>query len=403
MTVLITLSGVGSSAGPTFNLYASPDGITFTLFAPGINKTALEPGYTATVPDGTTDIKVTSLGQCTNSYVATVGVIPTTTTTTTANPYLCALNDVTIGSQIWTACNLNVETYADGTIIPEVQVEEDWRDLTTGAWCYYENNTANGPVYGKLYNWYAVNDPRGLAPAGYHIPTDAEWTTLTTYLDGESVAGGKMKETGFSHWNDPNTGATNSSGFTGLPGGYRYDAGVFDFIGIGVLGMWWSSTEDNIGSSSFFRYLSHTSGVAYRISYPQAYGYSVRLIKDEPVNSVEWSEEPYGVGGDPSGGFYYINGTVEIIGDPVTLRASVYIPDNAGPGYFASGFNIWLQGQDPNSGSDRYTEVERPRDALNVASSQSLTLPAGNYNFEVLNSWNGTGSGGSGGIVWTQA
>jgi hypothetical protein len=121
------------------------------------------------------------------------------------------------------------------------------------------------------------------------------------------------------------------------------------------------------------------------------------------VNSVEWSEEPYGYGGNPSGGFYFINGTLEIIGDPVTLRAFAGIPDNAGPGSFSSGFNIWLQGQDPSFGSDRYVEIARPRDVNNEAYSQSLTLPAGNYNFEVNNNWFGTGGAGEGGIVWTQA
>lgn len=316
----------------------------------------------------------------------------------------CSEGNVIIGTQTWTRCNLNVETYADGTVIPQVQVEEDWRDLTTGAWCYYENNTANGPVYGKLYNWYAVAGidgtgiPRSLAPAGYHIPTDAEWTTLTTYLGGESIAGGPMKEAGFSHWNSPNTNATNSSGFTGLPGGYRYDAaGIFDFIGIGVLGMWWSSSEDS-ATTAWFRYLAHSSGVAYRISFPKNYGYSVRLIEDEPVNSVEWSEPPYGYGGDAGGGFYFINGTVEITGDPVTFRAFVSIPDNAGPGSFSSG--IWVGTATP--ATNRYVEIERPRDVNHEAYSASFTLPAGTYDFEVGNNWFGTGGIGEGGIVWTQ-
>ncbi|MBC7605445.1 MAG: fibrobacter succinogenes major paralogous domain-containing protein [Burkholderiales bacterium] len=96
-------------------------------------------------------------------------------------------------------------------------------------------------MYGKLYNWYAVNDPRGLAPIGYHVPSDAEWTTLTTFLGGEEVAGGKMKESGTTHWNGPNTNAANTSGFTGLPGVARYDFGTF--ANIVLLGYWWSSTE----------------------------------------------------------------------------------------------------------------------------------------------------------------
>jgi len=132
------------------------------------------------------------------------------------------LSSVQIGNQTWTLKNLDVSTYRNGDPIPQVQDNTAWANLSTGAWCYYLNNTANGTIYGKLYNWYAVNDPRGLAPNGYHIPTDAEWTTLTTYLGGSTLAGGKMKEAGSSHWLSPNTGATNSSGFKGLPGGFRY-------------------------------------------------------------------------------------------------------------------------------------------------------------------------------------
>lgn len=146
---------------------------------------------------------------------------------------------VTIGTQCWMQANLNVSKYRNGDPIPQVQDPTAWAALTTGAWCYYENNTANGTVYGKLYNWYAVNDPRGLAPVGYHVPSDGEWTTLTTFLGGQSVAGGKMKST--TLWDSPNTGATNSSGFTGLPGGWRFYFGVF--LEIGGVGLWWSSTE----------------------------------------------------------------------------------------------------------------------------------------------------------------
>ncbi len=160
------------------------------------------------------------------------------------------LATVTIGTQVWTTKNLDVATYSDGTVIPQVTNSQQWTSLTTGAWCYYNNDSATGTTYGKLYNWYAVagihdtdlNTPnKKLAPTGYHIPSDAEWTTLTTYLEEESVAGGKMKATGTSLWNTPNTGATNSSGFTGLPGGYRYYNG--SFYNIGYFGFWWSSSE----------------------------------------------------------------------------------------------------------------------------------------------------------------
>jgi uncharacterized protein (TIGR02145 family) len=131
---------------------------------------------------------------------------------------------VLIDNQEWIAENLNVEHYCNGDIIPQIQDENQWKLLTTGAWCYQENNPENGKSFGKLYNWYAVNDPRGLAPKGWHIPSDADYTKLTSYLGGEEVAGGKLKAT--TLWESPNTGASNESGFTAFPGGIRDDDGL---------------------------------------------------------------------------------------------------------------------------------------------------------------------------------
>lgn len=182
--------------------------------------------------------------------------------------------DVTIGSQIWTSCNLNVSTYRNGDPIPEVTDQTAWAALTTGAWCWYSNDSANGPVYGKLYNWYAVVDPRGLAPIGYHVPTDTEWTTLITFLGGTSVAGGKMKEVGTAHWNSPNTAAVNTSLFTALPGGARGSS----YNGIGNFGNWWSSTEN--GGNAWNYLVSYNTGSSYRFSNSKFGGLSVRLIKD---------------------------------------------------------------------------------------------------------------------------
>ena len=145
---------------------------------------------------------------------------------------------VTIGTQVWTSKNLDVSTFRNGDVIPQVQDQNAWENLTTGAWCYYDNDASNGTKYGKLYNWYAVNDPRGLAPNGYHIPTAAEWTQLSDYLGGESEAGTKMKST--SGWVENGNG-TNSSGFSGLPGGSRYNRGAF--LNIDSSGYWWSSKE----------------------------------------------------------------------------------------------------------------------------------------------------------------
>jgi uncharacterized protein (TIGR02145 family) len=201
-----------------------------------------------------------------------------------------------IGQQTWMQQNLNVSRYSDGTVIPQVSEQALWSGLYTGAWCYYGNNPANGAEYGKLYNWYAVagiydtasfNDPslrKQLAPTGWHVPTDAEWTTLTNYLGGENVAGAKMKETGNTHWvNNPlgtNSIGTNSSGFTGLPGGYRGSSIDGNFFYYGNSGYWWSSSEDAPSFGSWYRYIDSGTSKVYRYPNGDRTGYSVRCIKD---------------------------------------------------------------------------------------------------------------------------
>lgn len=187
---------------------------------------------------------------------------------------------VIIGNQSWTQTNLNVSRYRNGDLIPQIQNESLWADfywqnLTTGAWCYYENQTENGIEYGKLYNWYAVNDPRGLAPNGYHVPTDTEWNTLVTHLGGASVAGGKMKATFL--WASPNGGATNSSRFTGLPGGNRDNNGTFDRVELD--GVWWSSSE-SATQGAWMRAIGFVNGSIGRAGFHKTFGYSVRCIKN---------------------------------------------------------------------------------------------------------------------------
>ena len=199
----------------------------------------------------------------------------TTLSTTVTDIDGNAYSLVTICSQIWTKTNLNVSHYRNGDVIPQVTDATQWAALTTGAWCYYNNDPANSAIYGKLYNWYAVNDTRGLAPVGFHIPTDTEWTALTTCLGGETVAGGKMKETGTSHWISPNTNATNSSVFTGIPGGMS----TTDMANKGYNGYWWSSTELGL-NVSWGRFLSNNSETISRIDGNKPFGFSVRCIKD---------------------------------------------------------------------------------------------------------------------------
>ena len=180
--------------------------------------------------------------------------------------------NVKIGKQTWATKNLDVSTYRNGDKIPQVQDANAWAKLKTGAWCYYENDTANGTTYGKLYNWYAVKDPRGLAPKGYHIPTDANWTILTDNLGDE--AGTKMKST--SGWYNDGNG-TNTSGFAGLPGGRRHDEG--DFFDIGDTGGWWSTSESN-PYYAWGRFMFGGIGIVQTGgSYKQS-GFSVRCIKD---------------------------------------------------------------------------------------------------------------------------
>jgi len=180
--------------------------------------------------------------------------------------------DVTIGTQTWTTKNLNVSTFRNGDKIPQAQDKKAWGKLTTGAWCYYENNPTNGTKYGKLYNWYAVNDPRGLAPIGYHIPKDAEWTILTENLGFK--AGTKMKST--SGWEN-NGNSNNTSGFAGLPGGFRSYGGNFSNIGAG--GYWWSSSEDDT-YIAWYRFLYYGNGNVGRSYDNKQNGFSVRCLRD---------------------------------------------------------------------------------------------------------------------------
>ena len=184
--------------------------------------------------------------------------------------------DITIGSQVWKSKNLDVSTFRNGEAIPEANNAKQWAEASknkTAAFCYYEYDSENGKVYGKLYNWHAVNDSRGLAPNGYHIPSDAEWTILTDMLGGKGVAGQKMKST--TGWYKNGNG-NNRSGFNGLPGGFCKNG---DFDGRTENGNWWSSSEGNT-DSAWFRYLSSYNSEVYRSSNSEGYGFSVRCLRD---------------------------------------------------------------------------------------------------------------------------
>jgi uncharacterized protein (TIGR02145 family) len=195
---------------------------------------------------------------------------------------------IAIGTQIWMAENLRTTKFKDGTTIPKVSDDAKWTELSTPAYCWYANNeTGYKELCGALYNWYTVNTGK-LCPSGWHVPSDAEWTTLTDYLGGESLAGGKLKEVVNTHWGRSNDGADKSSGFTALPGGYRVSTG--SFYGVGNYGNWWSSSKYDSGSA-WYRGMYYSSNSVGRVVYSMVDGFSVRCIKNEliPIENLKAS------------------------------------------------------------------------------------------------------------------
>jgi uncharacterized protein (TIGR02145 family) len=186
---------------------------------------------------------------------------------------------VKIGTQVWMTENLKTTKYNDSTSIPFVTGNDTWKVLTTPAYCWYNDNEATyKATYGALYNWHAV-ETGNLCPNGWHVPTNDEWTSLWTYLGGFSVAGGKLKEMGTTHWLTPNTGATNETGFTALPGGER-SSGIGNFSNITLKGTWWTSTERVANQHAWMHRISYDSGSMSYGDADQNYGFSVRCIKN---------------------------------------------------------------------------------------------------------------------------
>lgn len=187
-------------------------------------------------------------------------------------------SSVVICNQEWKVRNLDVDRYRNGDIIPQVNDVTAWASLTTGAWCYYNEDPANGAVYGKLYNWYALTDPRGLAPEGWHIPTKDEFTELSNCLGGDALSGGALKDTGIMYWQNPNIGATNSSGFTALPGGMR-DYNGSGYYQLTTIALYWTYTEESIPNAwSVYLFPNNTT---FKLDINNKhYGFSVRCVKD---------------------------------------------------------------------------------------------------------------------------
>lgn len=189
---------------------------------------------------------------------------------------------VTIGSQCWMVENLKTSRYQNGALIPTGLPEETWSSTSLGAFAFYDNSALSGDVFGALYNWFAVSDARGICPVGWHVPTNAEFTVLTDELGGETLAGGKMKSTGTilagsGLWASPNIGATNSSGFTALPSGYRDADGIYGDISF-YTGFWSSSAASPI--AAFTRGLFYIYGDTFTFTDEKRYGYPVRCLKD---------------------------------------------------------------------------------------------------------------------------
>ena len=190
---------------------------------------------------------------------------------------------IKIGEQWWMAEDLKVTNYRDGNEIPNITNNDDWGSLTTGAYGDYDNNPTNSETYGRLYNWYTVDDDRGVCPVGWHVPSDAEYTVLTDYLGGLggeeiAIAGEKMKEAGFEHWNSPNYGATNESGFTALPGGCRTPWDGY-YVEMGSDGYCWSSSENN-SLTAWHVELSYGYSPTFLNTAAKRYGFSIRCLKD---------------------------------------------------------------------------------------------------------------------------
>jgi len=259
-------------ANPTIADSKTVDGTGTGQFVSSIN--GLNSGVTYHVKAYATNSVGTAFGDDITFTTASSGTI----SDVDGNIY----NTVIIGTQIWMKENLKTINYNDGTSIPLVTVNAVWTELNTPGYCWYNNDSATyNSIYGALYNWFAVdaasNGGKNVCPANWHIPTYTEWKTLTTHLGGLSVAGGKLKETGTTHWLSPNTGATNESGFTALPGGFRYRDGKYDAVG--YWGQWWSSTEEPTGIV-WFSNVYYADARASRNGANKRDGLSVRCLKD---------------------------------------------------------------------------------------------------------------------------
>ena len=210
------------------------------------------------------------------TIIATVKTATAQNSTTVTDQEGNIYKVVKIGNQTWMAENLKATKFNDGTAIPLAYDKNTWNTSMTPAFCWYDNDTVYKNRYGALYNGYAVNTNK-LCPSGWHVSTDAEWTTLTNYLGGKNTAGGKLKETGTTSWKDPNFGATNEGGFTALPGGTRFSNGLF--FTKGTAGYWWTFNGSNAMNGWYWN-VDFSNGAVNRYFHDSTNGFSVRCVKD---------------------------------------------------------------------------------------------------------------------------
>jgi uncharacterized protein (TIGR02145 family) len=222
-------------------------------------------------------------------------------------------NTITIGTQIWMKENLEVIHYNNGDSIINITDNTQWMNDSLGSYCNYNNSVDTANIYGKLYNWFTVVDNRNLCPTGWHVPSIAEWNTLSLYLGGGSVAGGEMKETDTLHWHSPNVGATNISGFTGLPGGLRSTYGFF--ANLGDWGFWWSTSASicsglPAGGQYSLHNITDNLGSAWQFA---TVGGSVRCICDSTASAIHEIKN---------------NDLIKIYPDPATSQITIACPEN---------------------------------------------------------------------------
>jgi len=184
---------------------------------------------------------------------------------------------VTIGNQVWMVENLKTTKYRNGDPIPNFGDDNAWITATSGAYSNYESNENNSATYGRLYNWFAVNDSRNIAPNGWHVATEADWIILTTYLGGVTNAGGKLKQPGTLYWSSPNLMGDNQTGFSALPGGFRSDNG--SYLTLGTNGFWWCTTEYSVASAWRWSMRNNTL-IVDEYFWSKTFGCSVRCVKD---------------------------------------------------------------------------------------------------------------------------